>query len=266
MPVLPFILSIPHCGMDIPAPLRPDLALDHGQILESMDFGTREIFGDMPAVATIRARWSRLVADLNRAPHQRDAKGVVALTDYQGRRVFRAGCEPAQEEVEARVERYHRPYNRQLAQSLDQSDALLLIDCHSLNGIGPADAPDAGQRRKDVTLSNNGDSQGRPRPGMGPLTCPPEKLQTIAQCLIRSGFSVSLNAPYKGGYIINHYAPRLLATGRGAVQIEMNQDLYMTADKYEPDAERIAAIRERMLQALCAVARSIGAREESWHR
>ena len=50
MRVLPFILSIPHCGLDIPAPLRPDLALDHDQILESIDFGTREIFGDMPAL------------------------------------------------------------------------------------------------------------------------------------------------------------------------------------------------------------------------
>jgi N-formylglutamate deformylase len=256
---LPFILSIPHCGADIPASLKPDMALDDDQILESTDFGTRELFGAVPALAVIQARWSRLVVDLNRDPRQRDAKGVVALTDYQGRSVFKSGCEPTPEQVEARVARYHQTYARQLQQALDRPDALLLIDCHSLNGVGPADAPDPGEKRKDIILSNNGDAQGRPRPGQGPVTCPPDLLQTIAQCMTRSGFSVSLNSPYTGGYIVKHYAPPLLETGRSAVQIEMNQDLYMAAGHHEPDARRIAAVRERILQALRAVAIGLGA-------
>ena len=251
---LPFILSIPHCGVQVPETLRSGMALDDRGILESVDFGTYEIFGHMPAQAVIQAQWSRLVVDLNRDPQQRDAKGVVALTDYHGRRVFKPDCEPTAEQIEQRVQRYHLPYNELLRQTLDSHGYLALFDCHSLNGTGPADAPDAGQKRKDITLSNNGDLEGQERPGRGPVTCPPDLLQAIAGVFEQQGFSTSINHPYKGGYIVNGYAPPLLKTGRFAVQIEMNQDLYMQAGSLEPEPGRISNVTMRMIRAFYAMA------------
>jgi N-formylglutamate deformylase len=251
---LPFILSVPHCGVQVPQALRSSMALDDREILESVDFGTYEIFGHMPAQAVIKAHWSRLVADLNRNPQQRDAKGVVALIDYHGRRVFKPGSEPAAEQIEQRVQRYHRPYHELLQQALGDHSYLALLDCHSLNGRGPADAPDAGQMRKDITLSNNGDLEGKQRTGMGPVTCPPDLLQAITGLFGQQGFSTSVNHPYKGGYIVNNYAPSLLKTGRFAIQIEMNQDLYMEAGSLEPDPGRISEVTERMTRAFFAIA------------
>jgi N-formylglutamate deformylase len=132
----------------------------------------------------------------------------------------------------------------------------MLLDGHSLNGTGPADAPDAGRRRKDVILSNNGDENGRPVPDRGPATCPVHLLAAMAAAFERQGFSVSINAPYKGGDIINHYGPALIRAGRAAVQIEMNQDLYMAAGDIETDPRRIQEVAQRVERALAAFAQT----------
>ena len=76
---LPFVVSIPHCGRDVPPEIRRQMALDDRQIIESVDFGTFEIFGRLPVAAVVHARWSRLVADLNRSADNRSDKGVIAL-------------------------------------------------------------------------------------------------------------------------------------------------------------------------------------------
>jgi N-formylglutamate deformylase len=259
MKQLPLIFSIPHCGIEVPPELRSNMALTDHEIAESVDFGTFEIFAGMPVQAATFTRWNRLVVDLNRNPLQRDAKGVVALTDYHGRRVFKPGCEPTVEQVEQRVRGYHQPYNKQLQQTMTGNNFMALFDCHSLNGVGPADAPDAGQKRKDITLSNNGDLEGRPRDGKGPLTCPPDFLRAVRGLFQREGFSVALNDPYQGGFIINQYAPRLLEAGRYAVQIEMNQDLYMEAGQVEPDLARIAEVTERLTRAFFRITECVPA-------
>ena len=260
---LPFIISVPHCASQIPDTIKSGMALNEIQIRESVDFGTREIFGRIPAQEIIMARWNRLVADPNRAPDRLDAKGVVALTDYHGRPVFRPGREPSGEAILDRVNRYHRPYHAALEQSLHNPKAVALIDGHSLNGTGPADAPDAGQRRKDVILSNNGDTEGRPDPAIGPPSCAPEQIHLFRSAFENQGFSVALNAPYHGGYIVKHYGQRLKPANRFAIQIEINQDLYMAPGGLFPEKPRIERVRRQVINALEEVAARLDAVERS---
>jgi N-formylglutamate amidohydrolase len=251
---LPFVVSIPHCGRDVPPEIRRQMALGDRQIIESVDFGTFEIFGRLPAAAVVHARWSRLVADLNRRADNRSDKGVIALTDYHGRTVFKPGEEPGDAVIDQRVALYHAPYYHRLARAMARVPFRVLLDGHSLNGIGPSDAPDAGQRRKDVILSNNGDASGRPGPGRGPATCPADLLAALAEAFAHQGFSVSLNAPYKGGNIINHYGPALIQAEKAAIQIEMNQDLYMAAGDIETDPRRIQEVALRVERAVAGFA------------
>jgi N-formylglutamate deformylase len=247
---LPFVLSIPHCGVELPIELRPELALNDREIVESVDFGTREIFAGLSARRVIAARWSRLVVDVNRSPTNYSAKGAVALRDYHGRPVFKPGKEPTNADIEARMIRYARPYHEEIAIALRDEEVIGLIDCHSLNGIGPADAPDCGQLREDITLSNNGNGQGQQRSNEEAITCPVQTLHMAVEAFNSQGFSVSLNHPYRGGYIVNHYGALLQSRGRFALQIEMNQDLYMERDAIIPDPERLRDITLRVEQAL----------------
>jgi len=254
---LPFILSIPHCGNQIPADIRPSIALSEHEIAEAEDFGTREIFADLPALGVIAAQWSRLVVDLNRSPDQFDPKGVVALTDYLGRKVFKPGCEPTRAQIQQRVAQFHQPYHAQLAAMVRLETFAGLIDCHSLNGTGPADAPDSGRKREDVILSNNGDHQGRQRSSADPLSCLAGTLQAAADAFAATGFSVALNTPYRGGYITTHFGQQLRHAGRFAMQIEMNQDLYMAPGALVCDTDRLHTTTERVKQALTLWARQM---------
>lgn len=248
--MLPLMISIPHCSAEIPEDISGSLALGAQEIIESVDFGSEEIFSALPSHHIIKAQWSRLVVDLNRAPDQIDKKGVVALTDYHGRRVYLPDRYPDHDGVIARVARFHRPYHDKLEKALADTNVIGLIDGHSLNGIGPHDAPDPGQPRKDVILSNNGDANGAPRPACGPVSCPPDRFQSFKQAFEGQGFSVSLNSPYQGGYITRHYGPQWVKKGGFAIQIEMNQSMYMRPGELEPDAQRVASVAQRVRRAL----------------
>lgn len=226
--VLPLLLSIPHCGIEVPPFIAETMALNPAQVAESEDHGTREIFSGLPALACVAARWSRLVADLNRRPDEYGDKGVVALADYFGRRVFKPGQEPDTAETRRRVEAYHRPYHLELIKNLALTDLRLLLDCHSMDGVGPSEAPDPGRVRSDVSLGNCGGPDGESIPAKGEATCPASLIRGLARALESQGLSVSLNRPYSGGYITRHYGALLREQGKASLQIELNTDLYLT--------------------------------------
>lgn len=250
----PFIISTPHCSCRIPEEAVSALALTKEEIWESTDIGTKEIFGPLPAKVSLCAQWSRLVVDLNRSHDQRDRKGIIAQVDYHGRSVFREGCIPNEKAVERRLRKYYWPFHNRLAKAIENPDIKALFDCHSLNGIGPAEAPDAGKKRKDIILSNNGDQSGNADPARGRITCPPERLYLMKDAFQKAGFSVSINNPYAGGFITTHYGQKYASMGKISVQIEINQDLYLEPNSVQPVAERLEEVRGRVLQAFRKIA------------
>mgnify|MGYP006284576119 FL=1 len=254
---LPFVISIPHCSGRVPDTIRTRMALSDREILDAVDIGTGEIFGPLDALEVVQARWCRLVADLNRSPDSRGKKSVAALTDYQGRRVFHAGEDPDENEIESRVKMYHAPYHQSLARAFKKSGVKALFDCHSLEGTAPADAPDAGRKRADIILSNNGGPQGEPRDRTEDVTCPAQTLLQIGSAFEALGFSVLLNDPYKGGYITRHYGGRARKTGKICVQIEINQDLFLDADKTRPDPVKLEQVRQKVTLAMERAAKII---------
>lgn len=243
---LPFVISIPHCSGQIPEPMKPALALSNDEIGDSVDWGTREIFGSLEAEGILYARWSRLVVDLNRDPEQRDAKGVIAWVDYSGRPVYRPGMAPHGTEIDERLMHYYWPYHLRLVKALGQGHIKGLIDGHSLNGVGPSEAPDAGRKRKDIVLSNNGDHAGGMTPALGPTTCPAALLHLMKQAFLRAGFSAALNDPYTAGFITTHYGRALAEAGKFAVQVEINQDLFTEPGTGRILPEKLAAAGSRI--------------------
>lgn len=254
---LPFILSIPHCGHHLPADVRKAMALTDAQIAESVDIGTYEIFGTLCAQDIISAHFNRLLVDLNRAPDDFSDHGVVAKRDYHGRAVYRAGDEPDQTEMHRRVLAYHTPFHHHLSRAVEDPQAVGLIDCHSLNGIGPLQAPDTGQPRKDIVLSNHGDRLGRDLSAKNRASCGLPTLQAGITAFKSQGFSVSVNYPYRGGFIVAEYGRRLRSEGRFAVQIEINQALYVPKGTDSPDSVLISRVARKVQNALTHWAQTI---------
>jgi N-formylglutamate amidohydrolase len=243
---LPFVISIPHCSGRIPDSIKPALALSPDEINDSVDWGTREIFGAINAADILWARWSRLVVDLNRDPERRDEKGVIPGVDYSSRPVYRPKRAPIGTQIDDRLTKYYWPYHLRLRDTLEQGDIKGLFDTHSLNGIGPSEAPDAGRKRKDIVLSNNGDQNGEATPTLGSTTCKVEVLRMMKQIFLSAGFSVSLNDPYTAGFITAHYGRALARKGKFAVQIEVNQDLFTEPGTAKMVPEKLAASGERI--------------------
>jgi len=250
----PFIISLPHCSKQVPEEIQSALALNNKEIWESTDRGTKEIFGSIPATKIILARWNRLVVDLNRNPSRRDGKGVVPHVDYHGRFIYRSGCIPDEQEIERRLSTYYWSFHKCLLDSLKETDIKALFDCHSLNGTGPEEAPDPGKRRKDIILGNHGDNSGNMDPARSPITCQTKTLQLIKEAFERAGFSVSLNDPYPGGFITKYHGTKLTGTGKIAVQIEINQDLYLDHTPKRLSPSRLEEVKTRVLQSFKEIA------------
>lgn len=244
----PFVLSLPHCAGEIPPAVKPLLALSAAEIFDAVDHGTAEIFSELPAAVVVKADYSRLFCDLNRNPECRGEKGVVPYTDYRGRAIFRSGMYPDEKTVRDWIADYHRPYHEMLEKALCDPSVKGLFDCHSLNGTAPGDAPDAGQRRKDVIISNNGNVHGAKAPGKGEPTCPVSLMDLVAQAFEKQGFSVSVNDPYTGGFITVRYGKKLVEKGGFAIQVEMNQDLYLDPETGLCDGEKTAGIAKNVFR------------------
>lgn len=247
--ILPVALSIPHCGTEIPPYIQRDLALSPAEIAESEDLGTREVFAGMPVLASQVARWSRLVVDLNRSAGDLSPKGVIARKDYFGRAVFRPGFEPDLEETRRRLRLFHQPYHEKLIEVFANPDLRLLLDCHSMDAVGPADAPDPGQGRAHVSLGNIGGPDGEASSPSVQTTCSAELLHSFASALEAQGLSVSLNRPYSGGFITRHYGAILRKQGKSAMQIELNKELVLSSEG-ELDAPKAEETSRALLAAL----------------
>ncbi|MEM9247654.1 MAG: N-formylglutamate amidohydrolase [Pseudomonadota bacterium] len=137
-------------------------------------------------------------------------------------------------EVEARIERYWRPYHNALADALDRVHSefgrVIHVDCHSMASMGDRTTEDGEVPRPDFVISD--------RDG---TTCAPDVIACVRETLAAGGHSVAVNDPYKGFELVRrHGRPE---EGRHSLQIEINRALYMEEDTLSKrpgffDAER----------------------------
>jgi len=219
------LVSIPHTGTYVP----PDIAakLDSPAMGEGVmaDWHLHELYAFLPqlGIDVIHATHHRFVVDLNRPPDAtplypgRFETGLVPTETFQGEAIWRVA--PGPEEIARRREQFHRPYHAALEQRLKekvkQFGRCYLIDAHSVESRA---SRLHGRLQEDIYL---GDRDGK--------TCDPWFTQFVRELFEKQGLKVSLNQPYKGGYITAHYASSNGGPIEGVqtLQIEMCQHLYM---------------------------------------
>jgi N-formylglutamate amidohydrolase len=254
---LPFTVSVPHASYQIPEEITPTLAFTQRDIMQTTDLGAREVFTSLPVMVALWSRWSRLVVDLNRDSEERGPRGVVPLSDAHGRNVYNEGEFPEDMEIERRLKAYYWPYHFRLQEAIQNPEIKILFDCHSLAPMGPSGAPDPMKWRKDIVLANNGNPRGEKDPSLGEITCPSNTLHMMKEVLNDSGFSVSVNQPYSGGFITTHYGHELVEREKMAVQIEINQQLYVDEETRQVDRFRLGDAANRLQKVFREIARRI---------
>ncbi len=233
---VPLVFDSPHSGMQLPDDFNTLASID--QLQTGWDAFIDELWAPATAqgASLLAARVSRMYIDLNRAPddiapEMLDGQwpGTLKPTAYssRGMGLLRQWALPDKPmysaplpvaAVQQRLQRYYQPYHQCLQQLLDQRyqqfGAVWHVDCHSMKSTGNAMNIDAGASRADIVVGNR-DGQSAD----GRFTA------LIVDSFRELGYTVSLNYPYKGGYLTQRYADR--AKQRHSVQIEINRQLYM---------------------------------------
>ncbi|MEE4206328.1 MAG: N-formylglutamate amidohydrolase, partial [Erythrobacter sp.] len=125
-------------------------------------------------------------------------------------------------EIEARIERIHRPYHalieRELGRIRAQWGAALLLDLHSM----PPLRLQAGEERAPRFVL--GDRFG--------ASCSARLISRAFRHLDAEGCANAHNRPYAGGYVLDrHAAP---SQGVHAIQVEVCRSAYLDVDLAEP--------------------------------
>lgn len=247
-PAIPLVVSIPHTGTWLPAEVRARLASPAMEAQPMTDWHLHLLYDFLPGLGatTIFATASRFVVDLNRAPRPRALypgrfeTGLVPLETFHGEPVFREP--PGAAEIEARRRAWHAPYHARLQALLDEArerfGRVVLVDAHS---VASAANRIHGALQDEIYL---GDRDG--------TTCGAWLRELLRAGFAAEGLAVAINAPYKGGYITEHYGRQ---DGVDAIQIEMAQRVYMDEDDPAggPVHARFAATRDLLRRVLAAL-------------
>lgn len=192
---LPILASVPHAGIEVPPEVAHLNLLNRDQIVEDGDYGASRIYAIEDIVtAFVTTSIARAYVDLNRAIDDRRADGVVKTETIYRVPIYRR---PLQHSViELLLQKYYVPYHMRLSRSI--GGCVLGIDCHTMAAVAPPISRDAGTARPFICLSN------------GSRSCSDDWVALMRDCLERAfGVDVSLNYPFKGGYIIRHHAGEL---------------------------------------------------------
>jgi formiminoglutamase len=239
----PVVLGLPHAGIHVPEDIRGRLN-ETGRALTDADWHIHHLYaGLLAGVTTVRARVHRYVIDVNRDPFGeslypgQNTTGLVPLTDFDGRPIWREGDEPDAGEVATRRAAFHAPYHAALEAELNRIRRLhgfaILYDCHSIRsripflfeGILP-----------DFNIGT-----------FGGMTCAPGIEAAVAGiCGAAEGYRTVLNGRFKGGWTTRHYGRP--AEGLHAIQMELAQSTYLSAEAppWACDAARADLLRSHL--------------------
>lgn len=147
---LPFLISVPHCGIMVPGEVQGRLALSSHDILYYSDPCTAAIYDFTLEVTSVtRGLVSRIIVDLNRPPYHLPPKhpdGAIKAVTVDGTAIYRGGWYPDMTLMHRLMMKYYFPYHAGLDQILGQGDVVLALDCHSMLPVGPPGQRDAGKK------------------------------------------------------------------------------------------------------------------------
>lgn len=244
----PVLLSVPHSGREYPHWLLAN-ATGGRPAMESLEdpLVDRLVWRALArGIGAVIARAPRAAIDCNRAADEidpaviadaaaeaigvraRGGLGIVPSRSVPHGRLWRRPIDQA--ELERRIAEAHTPFHDTVASALDRlaqaHGAALLLDCHSM--------PHRNGQAQIVLGDRHGGSAG------------PWLSEQAARIVRSNGWSVALNDPYAGGYVVErHGRPE---RGIHALQVEIDRSCYLARDLRSPGPgfDRAARLIEQL--------------------
>jgi len=251
---VPIVISVPHCGLEIPEELKGDYVDYQLESLDDADWFVHDLynFASEMGITVIYAKYHRWLIDLNRdvksVPLYNDGRlitGLCSTTDFFGKPIYKEGKTPNQQEVDRRLTTYFWPYYSKVEALLDECKEefgeVLLWDAHSIRKLVPTIQKDP---FPDMILGNDN------------LTTASQKvINTAFNQLAEGEYQINHNTPFKGGHITRYFGNP--ENNINALQLEMNKVLYMDDEEIRFDNDRANSVRsmlkpvfEKLIEAL----------------
>ncbi|MGB4858981.1 MAG: N-formylglutamate deformylase [Dokdonella sp.] len=243
----PLLISCPHDGTTIP----PEIAVHmtpEAQAVPDTDWHVARLyaFAEQLGATILVPAYSRYVVDLNRPPDDvslypgQNTTGLCPVVQFSGEPIYFDGQQPSTEEINARVDRYWRPYHQalrdEIARLREMHDRVVLWEAHSIRSVLPFLFDG---RLPDINLGTAA--------GASCSTPTQQRLQAVLDAQDR--YTHVVNGRFKGGYITRQYGQP--AVGVDAIQLELAQLNYIDEDSYEylPDrAELLQSLIRSLLE------------------
>jgi len=257
----PLVLDSPHSGTRYPEDFAFSCPLETLRAFE--DQRVDELFEDAASqnnIPFLKALFPRTYIDPNRAEHdiplhmidghwphpttpsaRADAGHGLIRETIGAHKLKLYARKLTVEEVRRRITDYYRPYHAALTETLDRTHEemgfYLHIDCHSMTSA--MIAPFHPVQIPDFII---GDMDG--------TSCSIAFRRTLQMTLIKMGYHVAVNIPYKGVEIVKRYGDP--SRGRHSLQLEMNKSLYLDSnnEKIEKKFNKLKSDLENLIQEM----------------
>ncbi|CAB3788581.1 hypothetical protein LMG28614_02719 [Paraburkholderia ultramafica] len=247
---LPFLISIPHLGTQIPADIAATMT-PAAQRTDDCDWHLDRLyaFAKRMGASILAPTYARYVIDLNRAPDGanlypgQDTTGLLPVDTFDKEPLYLDGHLPDEAEVARRRDAYWQPYHDALTGELaalkSKHGKVLLWEAHSIRSHVPRFFEG---RLPDFNFGTSN--------GASAVAGVAEELAAMVER--HGGYTAVANGRFKGGYITRQYGQP--AQGVHAMQLELSQITYMEERMPYAYDETLAAKVEPLLEALVTMA------------
>ena len=242
VPSVPLVVDVSRSGREYPTDMRSPVSFT--SIHDNVSMYVDEIWEDTPKYGgtMLYALFPHMYIDANR--HELDLDEALLAEPWPvelqptssktGLGLLKSKSrygEAVQEkkftraEVEDRMDRYYRPYHRELKSIVDsmkaESNTVYHLSCHCMSAVGAPTHRDAGQERADFCLGNISD---------GEVTSSTDFIEFVAETIRAQGFTCTVNTPYSGGEINRRHGDP--ENGVESILFEINKSRFMDVDTF----------------------------------
>lgn len=253
---LPFLIILPHNGLEIPEELYGYENVSPLNIFFDSDAGADMIFpSEKTVLKTISSSISKIFVDMDReytmvAPVSSD--GVIKSRTSMNRLVFKTDCYPDEIAISNILSRYYFPFHESIRNSIRDLKFRAIIECHTHMPVGPANSPDRGMPRPLVITGYTVDTgSGVRETARADMAI--ELAASVGKNLSREGETVSdifRIADHEGnGFIMKNYS----LSGLPVLSLSVSRSLFLNENWFNLERMTIDSVR---LNRICALVTS----------
>ena len=249
-PKVPILISVPHCGINIPESCKNRYTPEALAGLDDTDWFVDKLydFATEMGITMVSAKYHRWLIDLNRnsesSPLYTDGRIITGLTptsDFNGNSIYNTNQEPNQAEIDERLSQYYHPYYDGITKEINELQKtfnhVLFFDAHSIRQYVPGVHA---ERFPDLVLGDVDETSAN------------QKIIKVAEdILFNSGYTFSHNTPFKGGNLTRNFGKP--SANIHALQLEMSKLVYMNDAEIaydKPRADEVRVILKQLFEGL----------------